>query len=404
MNRILLAVVVAVLFILLVAPGCGSGKQAAPSAAAAAAKPSEPLAVKVAPAEQKLTDRYLDVTGSLLPDESVNLSFEVPGRLAKVHFDFGQFVRKGDVVAELDQQEYKLQVERARAALKQALARIGLEEGENLAAARETPAMRQARAQLEDARSKYESAKKLVETGDIARDRFIEIEKAFEARRAAFEAARDDLRMQMATIEALQADLRLAEERLADTILRAPFDGSVSDKPVSPGAFVKDNNTIVTLVKSWPLRLRLDVPEVAAMGVRVGDTLRFTTEAVPGQEFTATVRQLNPSLDPRSRSLTAEARLNQADPRLKPGMFVQVRVTVSRQFPVTVVPKEAVYTVAGLTKVFAIRDGKARELRIEPGQTGDTWVEVPGGALQPGELVAVDKLYLLTDNQSVRPQ
>jgi len=343
-----------------IAAGCSRKSEPGNHAAAqAATKAAEPMAVKVAAVESKLADRYLNVTGSLLPDESVNLEFEVPGRLASIRFDFGQAVKKGEVIAELDKQDYLLQVERAKASLAQALARIGLAPSQPSTAATETPAMRQARAQLDDARAKYETAKTLVASGDIARERFIEIEKQFEARRAAAEATRDDLRTQLANIDALRAELRLAEERLADTTLRAPFDGSISDKPASPGAYVKDNISIVTLVKTWPLRLRLDVPEVAVGGVRRGDTLRFTTEAFPGEEFTATVTQLNPSLDARSRSLTAEARLTKADPRLRPGMFVQVRVTISKQVLLTVVPKDAVYTVAGLTKMFAIRGGKA---------------------------------------------
>ncbi len=302
-----------------IAAGCSRKSEAGNHAAAqAATRAAEPMAVKVAAVENKLADRYLNVTGSLLPDESVNLAFEVPGRLASIRFDFGQVVKKGEVIAELDKQEYLLQVERAKAALAQALARIGLTPNEQSTTATETPAMRQARAQLEDARAKYETAKTLVASGDIARERFTGIEKQFEARRAAAEATRDDLRTQLASVDALRADVRLAEERLADTTLRAPFDGSISDKPASPGAYVKDNVSIVTLVKAWPLRLRLDVPEVAAGGVRRGDTLRFTTEAFPGEEFTAAVTQLNPSLDARSRSLTAEARLTKADPRLKP--------------------------------------------------------------------------------------
>lgn len=395
----------AAMLLVAVAAGCSRKSEAKNATAAqAATKQAEPVAVKVAAVENKLADRYLNVTGSLLPDESVNLAFEVPGRLATIRYDFGQFVKKGDVIAELDKQEYQFQVDRAKAAVAQALARIGLEANQSGSAATETPAMRQARAQLEDAKAKYETAKTLVASGDIARERFTEIEKQYEARRAAFEATRDDLRTQLASIDALRAEARLAEERLADTVLRAPFDGSISEKAVSPGAYVKDNVTIVTLVKAWPLRLRLDVPEVATIGVRLGDTLRFTAEALPGEEFTATVRQVNPSLDARSRSMTAEARLTRSDPRLKPGMFVQVRVTVSKQASLTVVPKDAVYTVAGLTKIFAIRGGKAEELRIVPGQTLEDWIEIPGDLVKAGDQVAVEKLHLLTNGQDVRAQ
>jgi RND family efflux transporter MFP subunit len=386
------------------AVGCSrkQAQQTDPQSAQAAAKAPEPVAVKTAIVETKNVDRYIDVTGSILPDDTVNLAFEVPGRIASIRFDFGQFVPKGAVIAELDKREFQLQVERAKAAVAQALARVGLEPGQEGTKPTESAAIRQARAQLEDARTKYESAKKLIASGDIAKERFTEAEKTFEARRAALEAMRDDLRTQLASIQALQADLKLAEKRLADTTLRAPFDGTISDRPATVGQYVKDVNNVVSLVKSWPLRVRLNIPEVATAGVHVGDTLRFRTEAIPDAYFTATVRQLNPELESRSRSLTAEARLNQADQRLRPGMFVQVRLTVSRNVPITVVPSSAIYTVAGLTKIFAIQDNKAREFRIIPGQAGEGWIEIPPGVVKPGDRVAVEKQFQLTDNMGVQ--
>jgi RND family efflux transporter MFP subunit len=262
--------------------------------------------------------------------------------------------------------------------------------------------IRQARAQLEDAKSKYDNARKLAETGDIARERLTETEKLVNSRQASLDAAVDDMRTGMANVQALRADKRLYEKRLNDTIIRSPFDGQVSQRMVAPGQYIKDNTAILTLVKTWPLRLRADIPEVGAAAVRIGATISFTTEAIPGKTFSATVTQLNPSLEAKSRSLSAEARLNQSDPLLRPGMFVQVKLVVSRNAPITVVPKQAVYTVAGLSKIFAINGNVAREIRFTPGETGEDWLEVPGDAIKPGETVAIDKLPLLTDGAEVR--
>ena len=380
--------------------GCNQQKsevQAAPKAPAA-------ISVKVAPAETREVARTLDVVGSLLPDETVSISFEVPGRVAKVHADFGQRVRQGQVLAELDRQEYEIQLERSKAALAQALARIGMDPSQENTTSRETPAIRQARAQFEDARSKFESAAKLVESGDIARERYTELEKQMAARRASVEAAEDDLRTQLASIQTIRAEKKLVEKRLGDTVVRAPFDASVAEKKVSAGQYVKDNVPVLTLVKTYPLRLRLGVPENGAGAVRVGDTLTFTTDAVPGRQFSAVVRELNPALDAQSRSLTAEARLQQNDPALRPGMFVQVRLVIDRNAKVVVVPKEAVYTMAGLSKVFTVADGKAREHRITPGQSQDEWIEVPGDKIRPGDLVALNNVQNLTDGAAVERQ
>ncbi len=385
------------------ATGCGGSGSESKAAASAPAKPT-PITVRVALAETKGVTRSIDITGAIAPDDTLNLVSEVPGRINLIRFDFGQTVRKGDSIIELDRQEFQIQLDRARAAVAQALARIGLNPDQENETPATTPLIRQAKAQLEDAKSKLESAKKLQESGDIARERYQEAEKLVNGRQASFDAAIDDLRTGLANVQALRADKKLYEKRLGDTIIRAPFDGQISQRMVAPGQYIKDNTALITLVKTWPLRLRLDVPEAGAASIRVGETLTFVTEAIPGRTFSATITQLNPSLEQRSRSLSAEARLNQPDPLLKPGMFVQVKLVVSRNSAITVVPAKAVYTVAGLNKVFAVQGAVVREFRFTPGQTGEDWVEVPGDAIRPGDTIVVDKLASLTDGAEVRAE
>jgi len=387
------------LTIALVLAGCSKNE---PKAEASSTKAPEPLSVKTVVAETRQIDKAISVTGSLIPDETVTSSFEVAGRIAAIYVDFGQSIRKGQVLAELDKQELSLQVERSRAALLQALARVGLDASQENLTPESTPAIRQAVAQMEDARSKYESAMKLVQTGDISKERATELEKSFRARQAAVEAARDDMRTQWANVAALRADVKLAQKRLGDTVVRAPFDGAVTQKNASVGQFMKENTAILTLVKTNPLRLRVEIPETAAGVVRLGATLSFTTEAAAGEEFQAVVRELNPSLDSKSRSLTVEARLVKNDPRLRPGMFVQVQLVLSRNIEVTVVPAQAVHTVAGLTKVFVIRDGKVIEHKITPGQEVKGWVELPNAEIKAGDRVAVSALSQLIQGAPVR--
>ncbi len=380
--------------------GCSRSKQVE----AASSKAPEPQLVLVAATESRRIDRSISVTGSLSADESITISPEVQGRVKAIYFDFGQAVRKGQVVAEIDPAEYQIQVERSKAALAQSLARLGLTPGEENTPPESTAAGRQAKAQMEDARSKFESAAKLVKTGDISRERYVELEKQYAARKAGLDATQDDLRAMWMSMEGLRADVKLAEKRLNDCTLRAPFDGSVSQKHVSPGQYIKDNTAVISLVKSWPLRLRVDVPETAAGNVKAGTLLAFTTDADAGAEFHATVRELNPALDAKTRSLSVEARLNENNPRLRPGMFVQVRLTTERNAETTVVPRRAIYTVAGLTKFFVIRDGRAIEQRIPPGRDLEGWTEVPVGTVKAGELVAISNVAQLVSGATVRAQ
>jgi RND family efflux transporter MFP subunit len=342
------------------------------------------------------------VTGSLNPDETVSVSAEVPGRVLAIYADFGQNVRKGQVLAELDKQELNLGVERSKASLAQALARLGLDAEQENVRPETTPAIRQAQAQLEDAKSKYDNAARLVKSGDISQERFTEIQKQYQARQALYEAARDEARTLLAQVQALKTEVSLARKRLNDATVRAPFDGAVGQKLVSAGQYIKENTAILTLVKTTPLRLRMDVPEAGAGTINVGTMLSFTTDAAPGAQFNAVVRELNPSLDSKSRTLTAEARMTSNDSRLRPGMFVQVQLTLSKGSQGVVVPKRAIYNIAGLNKLFIIQNGKATEKRITPGQDLGDWIEVPADAVRPGDSVAVSGLDQLVTGTPVR--
>jgi RND family efflux transporter MFP subunit len=382
----------------LVVAGCGKQEEKAE----ASTKAPEPPVVQIVQAQTRVLDRTIFVTGSLHPDETVTVSAEVPGRVNRLLVDFGHRVQKGQVVAELDTQELRLNLARSRAALAQALARVGLSPDESDAQPEVTPAVRQARANMEDAKSKFEIADRLVKSGDMARERYNEAEKVYQARLAAYEAARDEVRMLLAHISALKAEVALAEKRVLDATVRAPFSGEISQKLVSPGQYLKENTPIYTLVKADPMRLRVDIPETAAAAVRPGTQLTFRTDAMPDRRFSAVVRELNPSLDPQNRTLTAEARLTSPDSKLRPGMFVQVELVLNKGSQLVMVPKDAVYSIAGLTKIFVIRDGRALERRVITGVESEGWVEVPADQVRPGDQIAVSKVAALVEGMPVK--
>jgi len=391
------------LLTLLFVSACSKQDAKTTEAKAAVNPAAEVIAVKTATAVERSVERSIAVTGALLPDETVTVSSEVAGRIAAIRADFGQAVHKGQILIELDRTEYDLQVERSRGALNQALARVSLPPYTGkLAAPETTPGVRTATAQMEDAKFKYESAAKLIKSGDIAQDRFNELEKAYRARQSSLDAARDELRTQWMNVTALEADLKIAEKRRGDTTIRAPFDGVVGEKLISAGQFVKDNIGILRLVKVHPMRLRLEVPEAAANSFKPGTPLTFTTDAAPGAQFDAIVRELNPALDVRNRTLTAEARLTKPDIRLRPGMFVQVRLITERSAAVVTVPRQALYSIAGLTKLFKIENGVARLITVVPGPEENGFVEIPGDGLKNGDRVAITELGALTNGAKVR--
>ena len=293
------------------------------------------------------------------------------------------------------------QLERAKANVVNLSARLGMKSPEEPYPT-VTAAMRQARANYDDAKSKYESAAKLVQSGDISRERANELEKALQARQAVIDSARDEMNGLIAQLRAQKADLEIATKRLADTVIRAPFDGGISAKLISPGQYIKDNTPVATLVKTSPLRLRVEVPENYSALIRVGSVVTFTTDAAPGKEFSAVIQKLNPTFDSKSRTLLAESKVAVADARLRPGSFVQVKLVTKKSEAVVMVPRLAVYSVAGLNKVYVIRNGKAVEVRMAPGAEVDGYAEAPAGAVAAGEAIAVSNLLNLVNGAAVR--
>lgn len=384
--------------VLLLMAACTKKQDTAKSATPVA--PVE-IQVRVQPAVLKTLDKSIDVTGSLEADETVNLSFEIPGRVAAFRVDFGQLVKKGEIIAELDKREYEFQLERARANVAQLSSRLGMKNGDDPYPS-STANMRQAQANMEDAKSKYDSAAKLVQSGDISKERSVELQKTLQARQAMIDASRDELNMMIAQLRGQKADLEIAIKKLSDTVIRAPFDGGISVKSVSPGQYIKENTTVATLVKTTPLRLRVEVPENYSPLIKPGSVVSFTTDAAPGKEFNAVIQKLNPIFDSKNRTLMAESKISIADTRLRPGTFVQVRLVTHRADQIVMVPKGAIYSIAGLTKVFVIRDGKAVEVRIPPAAELEGWAEVPAGSIRAGEPIAVSNLLNLVNGVAVK--
>ncbi|WP_162179830.1 efflux RND transporter periplasmic adaptor subunit [Bryobacter aggregatus] len=361
----------------------------------------EPVQVRVQQAVARTLDKSIDVTGSLDADETVNLSFEIAGRVSRFRVDFGQLVKKGDIIAELDPRDSEWALERAKANVSQLAARLGMKKWDDPYPT-STAAIRQAQANLEDAKSKYDSAAKLVQSGDISKERAVELQKTLQARQAMIDATNDELNMMIAQLRAQKADLEIATKRLSDNVIRAPFDGGISAKLVSPGQYIKENTAVATLVKTSPLRLRVEIPETYSALIRPGSVVTFTTDAAPGKEFNASIQKLNPSFDSKNRTLLAESKIPASDPRLRPGTFVQVKLVTQRAEQVVMVPKQAIYSVAGLSKVYVVRNGKAVEVKIPPAAEIDGWAEAPAGTIQPGDSIAVSNLLNLVNGVSVK--
>jgi RND family efflux transporter MFP subunit len=373
-------------------------------ASAAQGKPgpqqAPPREVRVVPAAERTLPRTVLATGTLAAEDQMTLSAKVAGRVETIHVDLGTRVRRGQLVARLDQTDFKLRVEQAEAALQQARARLGLPPTgtDERIDPEQTAIVRQARAVLEEARLTRDRSVKLLEQQLIARAQLDTAEANLKVAEGRYQDAIEEVRNRQAVLAQRRSELELARQQLADTVVAAPVDGAVSARQASPGEFLAAGAPMATLVRIHPLRLRVSVPERESASVRAGQAVRLTVEGDP-TVYAGTVVRLAPIVQELNRTLTVEAEVPNERGLLRPGTFAKVEMVTEAAQPVLTVPSSALVVFAGVEKVLVVRGGKTAEVRVQTGRRLGEEIEVVEG-LKPGEAV-VDRPGNLTGGQAV---
>ena len=351
--------------------------------------------VRLAHAEEARLARTVTVAGTLAADEQAELGMKVAGRLATIAVDLGDRVVRGQVIARLSPTDFELQVSQAQNALEQARARLGLTAGEadRVVAPEQTSVVRQAAANLRQAQLTHDRAANLFKQELISQSDLDAAEAALQVADARYQDAMEDARSRQGLLMQRTAELNIARQRLADSVLTAPFDGMIRERKVSPGDYVTIGEPLVTLVRVHPLRLRLPIPERDAVGVRVGQPVKLTVEGDP-IEHTGQVARISPAISEENRTLLVEAEVPNQDGRLRPGAFAKANIETLSAEPAVLVPASAVVSFAGIDKVMGVEAGKAVEKRVKTGRREGDRVEILEGVaagdsivLEPGNLV-----------------
>ena len=370
-----------------------------------------------------------DETGGLVADESSNIAPSVAGRVVATPVDAGTFVRKGQVIAELDHRDAELrlrqaqaQLEEATIAVHQAQVRVGLTSKTfdpnnvpEVAATRANYESSQAQEKLAAANAQRYA--NLVETGDVSRSAFEQARTQQETAEAQANAARQQyegalngarqnyqaISSAQSSLDGMHAQVAQAEKAVADTTIRAPFDGFLTSRPVAIGEYVALTNTIATVVSISSLRLQMQAAEQNASRVHLGMTVLANVPAYPGRDFSGVVSVVNASVDPNSRAFLLEARLQNPDAALKPGMFATARVLLPGGERAVFVPQNAVIRdkTTDSYQVWVIQSGKAQLHVVSIGRAEGGSVRILTG-LAGGETVATTNQLALYDGAPVQ--
>ena len=336
--------------------------------------------------ERTPVDRAVTVTGTLAAEEQVMLSLKVTGRLEEMLVDLGSPVRRGQPIARLTPTDFELRLRQSEAALGQARARLGLDPAgeDDTIEIEKTGLVRQAKAALEEAQRQRERYATFVQRGISARAELETAESQVQIADGRYQDALEEVRNRQAVLAQRRSELALARQQLEDTTLRSPIDGVVRERHAFAGEFRAAGTPLVTVVRQHPLRLQLSVPERAATGVRLGQTVRVTIEGDP-TAYRGRVARLSPAITEGNRTLPIEAEVPNEEGRLRPGMFARADI-VTDESPTIVVPMTSLVVFAGVEKLLVVKDGKVHEQRVRSGRRIDDKVEILEG-VQPGDLV-----------------
>ncbi len=317
-----------------------------------AGRPAGPAAaVDVATIQPGVVTERAEAIGTARANESMTVTAKQAGNVATIVFEEGQRVRANQVLIELESRERRADLD-------------------------------QARAQRDEARQRLERSRQLRPSGNVPEARLDELETQYRA---------GDARM------------RMAEARVEDMRITAPFDGRVGLRQVSLGALVQPGTPITTLDDVSRIRLDFSIPEVALDRARPGLIVLARSAAYPTRLFEGTVTVIDTRVDPATRAIRVNAIFDNADDALKPGMFLTVELILSRRENALLVPEEALVAEGTRQYVFLVNNGRVERREVQLGQRLAGEVEVVSG-VAAGDTVVVRGVQRIRPGQTVNPR
>ena len=295
---------------------------------------------------QRLVE-LINSSGTLLPDEQVDLSFETPGKIVGIYFDEGVYVQKGELLAKINDRPLQAQL------------------------------------------LKLQAQRKLAEEREYR-------QRTLLSRDAISQESYDQI---VTELQSVEADIMLVEARIAETELRAPFNGLIGLRNVSEGAYANPNSRIASLVKVDPLKIEFSIPERYSGNIQSGYPLSFMLDGI-SDTLTASVYAIDPKVDVRTRTIQVRALYPNTQRILKPGRFVAITLELSERPEALAIPSEALIPEMGGDKVFVYRSGLAESVDVTTGLRTEDKIEITNGLL-PGDTILTSGIMQLREGMPV---
>lgn len=363
--------------------GCGSKSDVTPAKEAPSptgAVADQERVVPVTAVVSRAVERTLPLPGELVAFQDVEIHARVQGFLQRIPVDRGSVVKRGALLARIDAPELKAQRSEADARVQAAEARLA-----------------EARAALAAERATFDRLTRASATPGVVAGNDVDVAR----QKAEAAGARADAEAK--NVDAVREAARSVRDVEAYLQVTAPFDGVVTERTAHEGSLVSPGSgPIVRMQQVARLRVVAAIPEAYVAGTAVGQPIEFTVATFPGETFRGSLARLAHALDVKTRTMAVELDVNNADGRLAPGMFAEIRWPARRAGPSLLVPRTAVATTTERTFVIRVRNGAAEWVDVKRGAAVNDLTEVFGN-LHVGDQVAVRATDELRAGSRVRP-
>jgi membrane fusion protein (multidrug efflux system) len=307
-----------------------------------------PMAVDIFVIKPTLINEKIEVSGSLEANETTEIHPEISGRLVQLNIAEGKFVKKGALLAKIYDGDLQAQLKKFQV-------------------------------QLDIAKTNEERSAQLLKIQGISKS---------------------DYDASLLNVNNIKADIDITSANITKTEIRAPFDGRLGLKNISPGAFITPLTVLTTISQVDKLKLQFSVPEKYGSEIKNGQPISF---AVNGSEktFTANIMATETTIGQNTRSLTVRAIVQNTDPALIPGTFANVQLILGNNPNAIMIPNSSVIPQGRKKQVFVFKDSKALPMEITTGVRDSANVEVLAG-LAPGDTLITSGLLFLRPGIDVK--
>jgi membrane fusion protein, multidrug efflux system len=282
--------------------------------------------------------------GTLRPDEEVDLSFETSGKIIGINFTEGTRVKKGNLLAKINDRPLQAQLEKLKV-------------------------------QLKLAEAKEFRERSLLDRDAISKESYDQIQT---------------------DVQSINADINLIRARISETELRAPFDGIIGLRYLSEGSYATSSTKIAKLIKISPLKIEFSIPAKYASEIQIGYPITFTIDG-SNEVFNASVYAVDPKIDIATRSIVLRALYPNKNEELKSGGYAGISLQLSKIENAIAIPTESLIPEMEGERVFIYKQGKAQSIKVSTGLRTESKIQITGG-LKFGDTLITTGIMQLRQN------